>query len=85
MLDPNKQRMQPGIVRFSKCTFRFCKSVFCDVQSAFFTFCCLVMLAFWVTSCILGDAPQEEFDPITIPDADPLKPLPPKTDDLGLL
>ena len=76
-LDPNKQQQQSGILRLSKCTFYFCKSVFCDVQTAFFTFCCLVALVFWIVSVALGDAPKEEFSPIVVPDKDPSVPVPP--------
>ena len=75
-LDPNRQEQKSGVLRFSRCTFYFCRSVFCDVQTAFFTFCCLVALAFWIVSLLLGDAPKEEFSPIGVPDKDPSKPVP---------
>lgn len=78
MLDETKQELQPGIVRFSRCSFRFFKSIFCDVQSAFFTLCCLIALGFWIMSVVLGDAPKEEYAPVSVPDVDPLK-APPST------
>ena len=84
MLDPNKQTPKPAITRVSRCTFYFCKSVFCDVQTAFFTFCMLVSLVFWIVSVVLGNAPQEEYDPVVIPDVDPSKPVPSTVPDAGL-
>lgn len=80
MWEGGKQKSKSSGIRCSRCLFITCRSVFCNIQTAIlWVFMCLAF-AYWIYSMFVKEAPEKEFDPIVIPDADasdaPLLPQP---------